>query len=211
MLKKLTAALSLALLTFAPAAVSAASYNGTTVQPNADGQTYKVSATPGDTVNLGNIANTGGSIAITFNSSVSGTISVVSSQTLPASAPSAPNGKIATYYDVNLSGFSNANISSATWNFGVARSFVSGLGLSPTNVVMYHYTGGQWQSLKTTRGTDNTTNYNFSAVTTGFSPFAVSVVPGLSNTGFPYALTAVIGAGAIAAVVGSYVVSRKKA
>lgn len=210
-LHRLLAAISLVLLSFSPVAVSAASYNGTTVQPNADGQTYNVSASAGDTVNLANIANTGGSVAVTFNSSVSGTIQFVPSQTLPASAPSAPAGKVATYYDVIMNGLNDSNITSATWNFGVTKSFVNSLGLSPTNVVMYHYFGGNWQALKTTHGTDDATNYNFSAVTSGFSPFAVDVVPGLSNTGFPYALTALIGAGAIAAVAGSYAVTRKKA
>lgn len=210
MKKKLIAALASLSLLLLPATASASSYNGTNVSPNADGQTYNITASAGDTLNLLNVCNSG-TAAVTFNSSVSGTMQFVPSSTTP-SGTTAPSGHVFNFCNVALNGFTDSNISNGTWSFSVPRSFVNNLGLQPNNVVMEHFVNGAWQNLTTTQGTPDSVNFNFTATTpTGFSPFAIVVSSGLANTGFPYALTALVSTGAIVVIAGSFLLTRKKA
>jgi PGF-pre-PGF domain-containing protein len=211
MKKKLLSLFVGAFLVLVPAAsASASSYNGTTVAPAADGKTYTVSAGAGDTLTLTNLPAPAGQLAITFNSTVSGTIVITPSTTLPASAPTAPKGTVNIYYDVVLNGLTNANITSGTWSFNTPKSWLNQLGLAPTNVVLYHYENGAWKALTTRQGTATATDYTFAADTTSFSPFAIVAAPGLSNTGASYVVTALVATGVLAAVVLVYVATRKQ-
>ena len=96
-------------------------------------------------------------------------------------------GSAVTYYDVTLSGFTNAAVSSATWKFSVANSALSTLGLAAANVRLYHF-GTQWDVLPTQVTSADATNTNFSATVTSFSPFAVAGTTGLAATGSSYVL-----------------------
>lgn len=173
-----------------PLAASAATYNGTTVAPNADGTTYNVTAAAGDTVTLTNVGGNG-QVAVTFANAVSGTISIVPSSTKPASATSVAPGAVVTYDDVNLSGFSDTDISSVVWKFTVSNATLSSAGLAAANVRLYHYTGS-WNAQPTQVLSADTTNTYFSATATGFSPFAVAGSTGLATTGSSLPLIAFI-------------------
>ncbi|GAC1391959.1 MAG: hypothetical protein NVSMB46_06410 [Candidatus Saccharimonadales bacterium] len=208
--KKIAALIAGILLAVVPfSAVSASSYNGTTVAPAPDG-TYPITASTGDVVTLSSIAGTTNSLSLTFASGATGSVSVTQSATRPASAPTSPAGSVNLYYDVNTTGFTDANITSAVWNFTVSKSFINGLGLAPTNIFLYHYKNGAWQQLATKQTGSTTTDYSFSATTPSLSPFAAVAVPGLSNTGFPYIVSVLGGISVIAIVGAAYFLTRKK-
>ncbi|GAC1498440.1 MAG: hypothetical protein NVS1B10_00260 [Candidatus Saccharimonadales bacterium] len=196
--------------TLAPVSVYASSYNGTTVSPQPDGVTYVISASSGDVVTLLNAGQNGGQLVITFKNTVNGTMVIKPSTGLPSSASSAPTGTVNAYFDVTLNGFSNSDITSSTWNFNAPKSFLSNLGLSTSNLFLEHLNGSSWDRLNTKFVSSDTTNNNFSAGVTSFSPFAVVAVPGLSNTGTSYAVLAAGGIAAIAIVVGAYMLTRKR-
>ncbi len=187
----------------------AASYNGASISPASDGKTYTISAAPGDTLTLINIGSSKSSLSITFKNNVNGSIVITEGSTLPASAPSAPTGKVSSYFDVTLNGLTNADLSGGVWHFSVTKSFLNAQGLGANNVFLQHY-GPSWDSLTTKQTTSDVNNYNFDANVTSFSPFAVVAVPGLINTGSPYALGAFIAIGALIVIGGSFMLTRKK-
>ena len=209
-IRRLFAALASALLLALPAAASASTYNGTTINPEADGQTYVVVANAGDTVTLASACQGTSTISVKFTNNVNGTIKIVKTTTLPSDASSAPSGNIDHYCDVTLTGFSDSDLASAVWSFTVAKSFLSNLGLSASNVSLKHYVNSSWTTLSTQETSSDSTNYTFSSTTSGFSPFAVVADPGLSNTGFPYAVSAVAGVSVLAVVGATFMLTRQK-
>jgi PGF-pre-PGF domain-containing protein len=212
-LKNKVIALALGVLvTLVPSASAlAVGYNGTVVSPQGDGITYTIVANSGDTLTLNNVGGqTNGQLAITFKNNVNGTIVIKPSAGLPTSASSAPSGTVATYYDVTLNGFSNADVTSSTWSFSTTKTFISNLGLTASNVFLVHYNGSSWDRLSTKQLSSDATNYNFSASVTSFSPFAIVAVPGLTNTGTPYLLLVGGGIAALVVIGGAYLLTRKR-
>lgn len=190
--------------------VGAQSYNGTTVPPNSDGETYNVTADAGDTVTLTEIGGGSGTIAVTFANGVNGTIVVKESTSRPAGASTDAPGNVNLYFDVTLNGMSNSDISSAVWTFSVARSFLTQHDATASNIFLHHFNGSTWERLATKEVASNDTAVTFEAQVKNFSPFAVTAVEGLSNTGSPYLLGAVLGGGTLATVAGAFIASRKQ-
>lgn len=210
MKKGLLLGIATLLISLVPAiSTSASTYNGTTVESEADGKTYKVVADSGDTVTLANIGSSNSSLAVTFNSSVNGSIVIEESSTRPSGAATDPSGSVNTYFNVTLNGLSNSNVSSSKWRFSVTKDWLNSKGAGSTNIFLQHY-GSDWQRLTTREISSNTTSYTFESDVTGFSPFAVTAVPGLSNTGSPYMVGAVIATSTLAILGGTFILSRKQ-
>lgn len=204
--------LSLAALTMAivaPISASASTYNGTSVSPGADGKTYTINAGAGDTLTLTDVGSSKGQMPITFKNNVSGSVVIVESSSRPSSATSDPSGSVNTYFDVTLNGFSNTDVSSAKWRFNVSKDWLRQRDVSSGNVFLHHYSSS-WERLTTREVSSTATSHNFEADVTSFSPFAVVAVPGLSNTGNPYMLGALIALGILTVITVSFVLSRKK-
>lgn len=199
------------LVSFMPASSAVAqSYNGTTIPPNSDGVTYNVVAGAGDTVTLIEIGNGDGTITITLTNSVNGSIVVKESSTRPTSASSDAPGKVNLYFDVTLNGMTNDDIGAIVWKFSVSKNFLTQNNVTSANVFLYHFNGSAWERLTTTQVASSSTTVTFEAQVTSFSPFAVTAVEGLSNTGSPYLLGAVIGGGVLIATIGAYMFSRRQ-
>lgn len=196
-------------LSILPAAnLFAQSYNGTTVEPEADGTTYVVTAQAGDAVTLSNVGN--GSVAITFANDVDGSIVVEESQARPADASMDAPGTVNIYYDVTLVGITNADITSSVWSFSVSKDFLSQNDVTASNVFLHHYSNGNWERLTTRQVSETDTTVTFEAEVDSFSPFAVTAVDGLSNTGSPYLTTAIVAISTIAVVGATFMLSRKQ-
>lgn len=211
-IKKVIVSLAAIFMALIPATTANAvsGYNGTNISPNGDGITYNVVADSGDTVNLVNVAGIPGMVvSVTFNSNVNGTIVITSSNTRPADAPVSAPGTTEMYFDVTLNGISNSQITSATWNFAVPKTWANQNGFGSGNIAMMHY-GTSWVQLTTTLTSQDANNYYYSAVVTSFSPFAIVGSNGLANTGTPYVLVALASLGLIVVVGALYITTRQK-
>lgn len=204
----LVAALTLSLVPFAGA--SATGYNGTTVEAEADNITYEVTALAGDTVTLANIGSTTASVAITFKNNVDGTIVITESASRPSDATSDPSGIVSLYYDIKLVGLTNADVSGAVLTFTVPKTWLSANGFTGANIFLQHFDGSGWVKLTTKEVASTDTTITFTGTITSFSPFSITGVAGLSNTGSPYMLGAILSISALAIIIGSFVLSKKR-
>ena len=207
-MKKLAILPALALL-LVPAVAFANTYDGTVVEPENDGETYNVAATSGDSVTLNNVGDGTGDLEVTFSNGVSGSIQVTQSTTLPAEAPVPPTGTIDIYFDVDLNGLTNDDISGAVWSFSVTKAWLNENDVSAENVFLQHYTNGAWERLTTRVISETDTEVNLEADIDSFSPFAVTAVAGLSNTGSPFALGALLAAGILISLTVAFRMSRR--
>lgn len=211
MKKGILVGLAALVLCLIPSGVAGAtSYDGTTIQPESDGETYNVSAEAGDTVTLDDAGLPNSQVAVTFKNGVSGSIVVKVSTTKPSDAATAASGIVNVYFDVTLNGITNDDITSATWTFKVAKSWLTEQGVTAENIFLNHYGADGWTRLTTRQVSSTDTEYTFEADVTSFSPFAVTAVEGLSNTGTPYMLGVLIAVAVIAVVAGAFVASRKR-
>lgn len=198
-----------AALGFVPVvAASAQSYDGETVQPNEEGN-YEVAATANDTVTLANLGDSGASLELTFANGASGTVEVTTSTTAPSEATSAVPGTAAVYLDIDLNGLTNDDISGAVYTFSVTKDWLRDQGLESDNVFLYHWNGSAWERLSTTEIGETDSTHTYEAVIDNFSPFAVSGVLGLSNTGSPAFVLILVGSSLIGVVTAVAFMSRK--
>lgn len=204
----LTGALALILSILPAADLFAQSYSGATISPDADGATYIITAEAGDTVTLSSVGN--GLLSITFANNVNGSIEIRESQTRPSGASLDAPGAVATYFDVTLINITNDDISSSTWTFSVSKDFLNLNDAAAANVFLQHYNKGGWGRLTTQQVSETGTSVTFESDVNTFSPFAVTAVGGLSNTGSPYLMTGIVAMMTIVAVGATFMLSRKK-
>lgn len=210
MIKKLLQSVMAVVLLSGVAAgsASAVSYGGTTI--SSTNGTYVVAASAGETVTLANVAGVG-TLALTFKNNVAGSVVVTESGTTrPAGAATNASGTVNKYFDISLQGITNADISSSKLTFTVEKAWLNNNGVTAANVVLQHY-GSAWENLTTREVSSSSTASTFESTVTSFSPFAITAVAGLSTTGSPYVLGALIAVGVIAIVAGTFIASRKRA
>lgn len=100
-------------------------------------------------------------------------VSINSHSSRPSSVPSDPaDVSVKGYLEVNTQSISDEDISQATLRFRLSSSRLSQFS-SPENVVLYRYHDGAWQELETTYVGEQNGEHAFSAVTPGFSVFAI--------------------------------------
>jgi len=90
----------------------------------------------------------------------------------PASTP-ALSGASLGFLSLEKSGFENSDVASAKIAFEVSKEDLDAKGVTPENVVLLRYTT-QWDTLVTTSEGLSGSVYKFSALTPGFSYFAIS-------------------------------------
>lgn len=186
-----------------------ATYNGTVVEPEVDGTTYKVTADAGDQVTLSGLGSGTGVLKVTFANGTTGSFVVTESSEKPAAASTAAEGAVNLYFDIDLVGLTNDDVASAVWTFTVEKSWLSAQGVTAQNVFLQHWNGSAWERLTTREVSSTDTTVTFEADITSFSPFAVTAVAGLSNTGSPAVIGFVIAAGILAVVGGTFYLSRR--
>jgi PGF-pre-PGF domain-containing protein len=201
-------ALALAVIPIASASAVATGYDGAVINPESDGVTYNVVAGAGDTVALTGVAGVG-TLNVTFKNNVSGSIVITPSASRPSEASSNANGTTNLYFDVDLNGMSDTDVNGAKLTFTITKAWLTANGFTSANIVLQHF-GTNWTNLTTREISSTATTVTFEATITSFSPFAIVAVPGLSNTGSPYMVGAIIAIAALAIVGGTFIISRKQ-
>jgi PGF-pre-PGF domain-containing protein len=105
----------------------------------------------------------------------------------PAGVSPAPGSNVYSYMEISPA--HTGTVTGATLTFTVSQSWLDEHHLTPAQIVMYHYTGGQWVALPTTAVKSSNGQVYFSATTSSFSPFAIGVTehpaPAVSTTQVP--------------------------
>ncbi len=81
--------------------------------------------------------------------------------------------KTYSYVSINFT----SNITSAKIKFIVNRSWIESNNLDSNKVILSHYKNGIWSDLETTRVFENSTVFEYKAVTDSFSLFAITALP----------------------------------
>ncbi len=94
----------------------------------------------------------------------------------PSSISPDPSSKVYQYVEIKPENITESKISSATISFKVSTSWLTQNGADASSIVLYRYSGGQWNALSTYPAEGSTTQYKkFLAMTPGFSYFAIAV------------------------------------
>ncbi|MBI1935815.1 PGF-pre-PGF domain-containing protein [Candidatus Woesearchaeota archaeon] len=121
-------------------------------------------------INNANIAVTG--VVIDVKSAVtSAEVKVASLTANPLSTAAA--GKVYQYLQLTRSNIADTDASKITINFKVPKSWLSTNAIAEGDVVLYRYSDSKWNALSTAMSGSDANNVLYSAVTPGFSTFAI--------------------------------------
>ena len=189
--------------------VAANSYSGAVFQPNEDG-TYTITTPSGNKIVLDKVGR--GRLGFVFKNALNAaTINVKAVAERPSAASSNAPGDVYQYFEVTLvENVSNDDVDSSVWTFDVEKSWLTQNDKTAANVFLHHFNGSAWDRLNTRQVAESDTHYTFESDVDSFSPFAVTAVDGLSNTGSPYLTTAVVAISTIAVVGGTFALSRRQ-
>jgi PGF-pre-PGF domain-containing protein len=98
------------------------------------------------------------------------------SLTPPRGLPEVPGGAV-SYVQINSTIPDNL-ISEAKYVFSLNRTLLSSISVSPQQVSVYKYVNGSWIALPTSEVQSNATAYQFSALSSSFSTYAVGFATG---------------------------------
>ncbi|MEM4524370.1 MAG: PGF-pre-PGF domain-containing protein [Archaeoglobaceae archaeon] len=93
----------------------------------------------------------------------------------PPDVPS-PSGLVYAYHKIDAN-IPEVSIEKADITFWVPKEWLATYRATKDNVVMLRYHGGEWLRLPTKSVSENATHFKFIAETSGFSIFAIAVVP----------------------------------
>lgn len=82
---------------------------------------------------------------------------------------------VAGYLQISPVGVPRSSIASGTITFVVSGSWLTANNIAPASVILERYSNNQWNALPTTFLSQSGNNFYFSAVTPGFSYFAITV------------------------------------
>ncbi len=151
------------------------------------------SGSSGSTVASAPASNVAGSVSLSFNQQPTGTTQVGVSQVQistgtqtdafatiaqPVSlgdAMQVQGQPVAGYLQISPVGVPRSQITSGTITFVVSGTWLTTNNIAPANVELMRYSDNQWNALPTTFVSQSGNNYYFSAVTPGFSYFAITV------------------------------------
>ena len=121
-------------------------------------------------INNAQIAVTGVMIEVK-NAVTNAEIKVVSLVSNPYTAAAA--AKVYQYSQLSKSNIGELDASKITINFRVPTSWLTSNNVNENDVVLYRYSDGKWNALPTTKTGSDANNALYSAVTPGFSTFAI--------------------------------------
>src|SRR3989338_1901372 len=82
-------------------------------------------------------------------------------------------GKIYSYIEITPAGFATTDVKEATLKFQVTKAWLTENGVTQDKVALYRYASDKWSELTTTVLNSDDTNVYLSAVSPGFSTFAI--------------------------------------
>ena len=91
------------------------------------------------------------------------------------------SSKVYQYLQITKSNIDDTDASKITLNFGVPKSWLTSNNVAENNIVLYRYSDNKWNSLPTTKSEADANNIMYSAVTPGFSTFAIGSKEAVSN------------------------------
>ncbi len=120
-------------------------------------------------------------IEVTTTTSTSATVTATEATAPPAGVP-APSGSVSTYLQLSTTAPAGT-VSSVTVTFKVSKSWASANGIDISTVTLQRYASNAWNALPTTLVNQDSSFYYFTAVSPGFSTFAIvaqkqAVAPG---------------------------------
>ena len=122
------------------------------------------------TVNNENIGVTG-IIVDVKNSITSPSINVGKYTSNPLSTSAA--SKVYQYLSIEKLNIGDSDLSKVTINFKVPKSWLTSNAVADSDIVLWRYTGGNWNKLETKLVNSDGSSANYEAVTPGFSTFAI--------------------------------------
>lgn len=147
----------------------------------------------GSTVGTAPASNAAGTVSLSFNQQPAGNSQVgvshvqistgtqtesfaVTAQTVSLGDAMQVQGQpVAGYLQISPVGVPRGTITSGTITFVVSGAWLTANNIAPANVELMRYSNNQWNALPTTFVSQSGNNYYFSAVTPGFSYFAITV------------------------------------
>ncbi|MEK6817673.1 MAG: PGF-pre-PGF domain-containing protein [Nanoarchaeota archaeon] len=91
------------------------------------------------------------------------------------------SSKVYQYLQITKSNIDDTDASKITLNFRVPKSWLTSNNVAENNVALYRYSDNKWNSLPTTKSEADANNIMYSAVTPGFSTFAIGSKEAVSN------------------------------
>ncbi|MBI2583774.1 MAG: PGF-pre-PGF domain-containing protein [Candidatus Aenigmarchaeota archaeon] len=101
-------------------------------------------------------------------------IAVQSLPSMPAEITIEPSGKVFQYVNITATDIDQSDIRNTRIRFMVSRAWLDENNFAPDDVLLQRFANGAWQKLETTPLGRTDGNYEFEAVTPGFSIFAVT-------------------------------------
>jgi len=114
-------------------------------------------------------------IKVTVKNKVTNAKIKVDAGSLPsgASKPST-KGSVYKYIEITKTGMTDDDVSKGVIKFKVKKSWLTEKGYGKDNVALHRYYNNKWTKLTTTRDSQDTTYYYYSAESLGFSTFAIT-------------------------------------
>jgi PGF-pre-PGF domain-containing protein len=94
----------------------------------------------------------------------------------------APQGSVYNQWNVALSNIADTDINQVTIKFAVEKSWITNNSINPNGITLQRFKDNAWQSLTTTKLSEDNNSIYYSAVSPGFSYFAITGSPILTTT-----------------------------
>ena len=147
------------------------SYAPKTTSEDTD-STIITEASPDNPIKI-NIENTLTTLFISVNENLTNIkVNVNQLETLPESIPN-PKGNIFKYFEIDLENLTDSSIESANISFKVSKEWINKSSLNFETIKLQRY-DSRWKDLKTTLDSEDNEYYYYTALTPGFSYFAIT-------------------------------------
>ncbi|MBA3064778.1 PGF-pre-PGF domain-containing protein, partial [Candidatus Woesearchaeota archaeon] len=115
-------------------------------------------------------------ITVTVKNKVTNAKIKVDAGSLPsgASVPSSAKGSVYKYITITKTAMTDDDVSKGIIKFKVKKEWLTDKGYGKDTVALHRYYTNKWTKLTTTRDSEDTTDYYYSAESPGFSTFAIT-------------------------------------
>jgi len=143
----------------------------TVVIPTKSAVWSTVNAGETKTMTIGNANIFADSIDVEFISDLTNAKLTIKQVTTPANTK---EGTVYAYLEITKENFENTDVSSASIKFRVTNAWLSENAVSKEDIALFRYSDG-WEALDTSISSEDDTNVYYTALTDGFSTFAIGV------------------------------------